>query len=129
MPILSKNAEKPASDVGAQREPRGAGSWIRHNWDCAIVLGFFTGRLLINLEAKPLMAFFAISYALFILMLLKRTAFFSTLVILFLIIDSMIGTYLATRAGQFGVDFWGTMGINLAIAALITRNIHHTFSH
>jgi len=73
------------------------------------------------------MAFFAISYALFILMLLTRTAFFSTVVVLFLVIDSMIVTYLATRAAHFGLDFWGTMAINLVILALITRNIHRAF--
>ncbi len=123
-------SDSNSPDAAPSRPTRsGAVAWVRNNLDCVIVLGFFAVRLVINIEAKPLMAFFAISYALFVVMLLRKTAFFSTLVILFLIIDSMIGTYLATRAGHFGVDFWGTMAINLVIAALITRNVHHTFPH
>lgn len=127
-PATRTDSNHPTQDPATS--PRtGVIAWARQNLDCAIVLGFFAVRLLINIEAKLLMAFFAISYALFIIMLLRKTAFFSTLVILFLIVDSMIGTYLATRAGHFGVDFWGTMAINLLIAALITRNVHHTFPH
>lgn len=118
------------TDAAVQRSHRpSALEWVKKNWDCSIVLVFFAVRLVINLEAKPLMAFFAVSYLLFIVMLLKKTALFSTLVILFLIVDSMIGTYLATKAGHFGADFWGTMAINLIMAAFITRNIHHSFSH
>lgn len=99
---------------------------IEH-WDLTLVFLFLAVRFVINLEMKPLFIFFAVSYLAFMIMLWHRTAFFSTLFVLFLTADSMIGTHLATRNNNFGIAFWGTMAVNAVVLILIVRNIHRYF--
>lgn len=88
------------------------------------ILGAFLAiRLVINIGPKPLSIFFAASYAVLLFLLFKYPACFTPLLIGFLLVDSMIGTYLFTSSGNLGFEYYATMGVNIffAIAALYAK--------
>jgi len=99
---------------------------IKKHLDWYIVLIFLAIRLIINLEIVRLSISFAVIYLIFITLLLTKTKFFSTLLILFLVIDSVIGTYLATIT-ELNSVYYGTMLVNLVIISILIRNRSKSF--
>ncbi len=101
------------------------------SWVLYLVFAFLVVRLFLNmdfiLDFKALSLFFALVYAFFIVMLAFRIRLFTSLFIVFLTIDSMIGTYLWTLKGFFAFEFYATMIINFAVIILIVQNLHRRF--
>ena len=62
-----------------------------------------------------------------IFMLAKKIKFFSTIFILFLTADSMVGTYLMAMGSLPLLEFYGTMAINFLIIILVMRDVHKNF--
>ena len=95
-------------------------------WDFYFILAFILLRLFLNLDFifnfNTLFLFFAVVYLLFFLMLVKRVSGFATLFVMILSIDSVIGTYLFTMAGNLGTEFYGTVAVNLIAIYLVVRN-------
>ncbi|MCH7568877.1 MAG: hypothetical protein IIA87_05650 [Nanoarchaeota archaeon] len=110
-----------------RRKKRGLLNNFKRHWDLYIVFIFIFIRLILNLQLKTLSIFFAVVYLIFILMLVKKTSYFSTLFVIFLAIDSMIGTYLFTLMNNLNFEYYGTMITNLIIIFLIVKNIHGHF--
>ena len=63
----------------------------------------------------------------FVLMLFFGTPLFTTLLILFLTIDSIIGTYLFVNGDLSNVIFYGTIIVNLIIIILLVQNFKKNF--
>ncbi len=101
---------------------------LKRHWDLYIIFAFLIIRLFLNMDFiinfKILSFFFAVVYVFFIVMLAMRYRVFSSLFIVFLTIDSMIGTYLWTLKGAFNFEFYATMIINFAIIVLVVQNIN-----
>jgi len=102
---------------------------IKKYGDWWLVLIFLIVRLLINLEPKIISVSFAIIYAVFVLMLFFETPLFTTLLVLFLTIDSMIGTYFFTNGDLSNTLFYGTIIVNLIIIALLVKNFKKNFKN
>jgi len=100
---------------------------IKKYGDWWLVLLFLLIRLIINLEPKTISISFAIIYAVFILMLFFKTPLFTTLLVLFLTIDSMIGTYFFANGDLASVIFYGTIIVNLVIIILLIQNFKKNF--
>lgn len=100
---------------------------IKKYGDWWIILIFLLVRLLMNFESKTISISFAIIYAVFVLMLFFETLLFTTLLILFLTIDSMIGTYLFANGDLSNIMFYGTIIVNLIIIFLLIQNFKKNF--
>jgi len=104
---------------------------VKRDWPLYVVFVFLLGRLFLNLdfilEFKLLSFSFAVIYLFLVAMLLYGARIFSTLFILFLTIDSMIGTYLFAMGSLGNMEFYGTMLINIVIMILILEGAHSRF--
>ena len=87
------------------------------HWTEAVIYIFCIMRILLNLQFEPLNIFFIIVYAVFLALFYYKLPFFKIAFILWLAIDSMIGTYLATIHG-FTLIYWGTMAVNLGMMVI-----------
>lgn len=85
-----------------------------------LIAVFILIRLALNLfpPITTLSMIFIISYLILGTLLMKKFKFFIHLFILFLYLDSIIGTYLFTSANNLGAEFYGTMIINAAFIIL-----------
>lgn len=103
----------------------------RENLDLIVVFVFLVIRLFLNmdfiLDFSVLSLFFAVIYLFFIFMLVKRIHFFSVAFVLFLTVDSMIGTYLFASGILENLEFYLTMLINFAIISIVIRNQNRIF--
>lgn len=95
---------------------------IGKHWEPLVIALFLVMRLLMNAEPAPLSLAFAVAYFMFLLLLLYRVSAAAPLLVLFLTLDSMVGTYLATQAQSFSPEYLGTMAVNLGIMAILVRN-------
>lgn len=102
---------------------------FKKHWDLYLVFLFLIIRLLINIEFSLLSLFFFFIYLFFLIILILRKKNFSLLFILFLALDNMIGTYLATIHNSFNFMYYGTMIINFVIMTIIIKNIHKDFKN
>lgn len=100
---------------------------IKKYGDWWLVLIFLVVRLIINLEPKIISISFVIIYAVFILMLFFKTPLFTTLLVFFLTIDTMVGTYFFTKGDLSNVIFYGTIIVNLIIIVLLVQNFKKNF--
>ena len=100
---------------------------FRQRWPFLLVLLFFLGRLALNLQLKPLQIFFAVSYVILILLMLVHKKSFFFLTIVFLFVDSLIGTYIFTTANNLGIEYFGTMIINLFFILLLIYDKKNNF--
>jgi len=101
--------------------------YLKKLWPWYLVLAFLLIRFTINLEFVYLSISFAIVYAFFFFLLIKEKPYFTTLFIIFLAIDSMIGTYLASTKLGFNYIYWGTVTVNFIIMFILLRNINNNF--
>jgi hypothetical protein len=92
---------------------------FKHNWLFYLIALFIIIRALLNISLEPLFLGFLISYIILFLLLIFKFKHFPIIFILFLYIDSLIGTYLFTSANNLGVEFYGTILIN-AIFIILT---------
>ena len=92
----------------------------KHSWIFYIILIFLAVRIILNLfpPISSLSIFFIISYTLLAILLLTKSKHFPILFILFLAIDSLIGTHLFTTNNNLGIEYYGTMLINLIFIIL-----------
>ena len=101
------------------------------HWDYYLILAFILIRLFLNLDFifnfNSLFLLFAIVYFIFFLMLTRHVGGFATLFVMFLSIDSVIGTYLFTMAGNLGAEFYGTIVVNLVAIYLVVKNSTGSF--
>lgn len=107
---------------------------IRRYWDYYLVALFILVRIIINIDRKPLMIFFALVHVALFLMLIYKTKYFVRIFVLFLAIDSMIGTYLATNPqfgmmAGFGLEFYSTMFVNFFFIWILITNRSKKFMH
>ena len=96
-------------------------------WDWAVIMIFLAIRLVINFENNVLSMFFAVVYAVFILMLLFGTPLFASPLVLFLTLDSIIGTYLFANNALPEIMYYGTMLVNFAIIVILIQNFNNRF--
>jgi len=92
---------------------------ISKRWDFLVVFVFLVIRLSLNIKLAPLFIFFAISYIILILFMFKYKKGFFAGIIIFLFIDSLIGTFLYTLNNNLGTEYFGTMLINLIMILII----------
>ena len=86
---------------------------LSKRWDFLVVFLFLLIRLSLNIKLAPLFVFFAVSYVILILfMFMYKKGFFAGTIV-FLFIDSLIGTFLYTTNNNLGLEYYGTMLINL----------------
>jgi len=87
------------------------------------LFAFLTGRLILNMDFifnfKLLSLFFAGVYLFLIFMLVRKISLFSIVFILFLTIDSMIGTYLMAKGILGNVEFYGTIFVNFLAMIIV----------
>ena len=91
---------------------------FKHNWLFYLIALFIIVRALLNISLEPLFLGFLISYAILFLLLIFRFKYFPIIFILFLYIDSLIGTYLFTSTNNLGMEYYGTMLINAVFIIL-----------
>lgn len=98
-------------------------------WDWWIVLVFLFARLVLNVFniTELLFLFFSVAYLVLIILQIKGARVFSILLIMFLYIDSIIGTYLFTLSGNLGAEFYGTIFVNGAVIFLVLLNFGRKF--
>jgi hypothetical protein len=111
---------------------------FKNHWDIYVIFAFLLIRFFLNFDFLSMMkghfltleVFFIVMYAFFFYMLYKRKKYFSTLFVLFLAIDSMIGTYLLLETTKIPHPalYWGTMAINMIIIAITVENVHKELS-
>lgn len=102
-------------------------NYLISHWDFSLILAFMIARIILNFEKKKLSMFFVAVYAVFIVWLLLNIPLFTTFFILFLTIDSMIGTYLATMMKKFDKVYFLTMLVNFVIIILLIQNFTGAF--
>jgi len=102
---------------------------FKKRWDWWLVIIFLIGRLLLNVSVEPLFMFFFVAYLILIIMQVTDYPFFTNVFILFLVADSMIGTYLFTLNNNFGIEFFGTMLLNFFFIALVVQNLNNSFKN
>jgi len=84
-------------------------------------------RVILNFGTDALSIFFMLANLILFFMLMFKKNAFSIIFILFITIDSMIGTYLATKSATFDWFYFGTMAINLLMIFLVVLNKHNKF--
>ena len=97
------------------------------HWDWWIVLIFLIISLVMNFNLTALSIFFAIIYAVFILMLFFGTPFFIVSLVMFLTMNSATNAYLFANGNLNSFIFYTLMGINLIIIGLLIQNYHKEF--
>ena len=96
-------------------------------WPWYLVLIFLLIRFIMNIEMIYLSIVFAVIYAFFFYLLITKKPYFTNLFIMFLSIDSMIGTYLALTSLGFNYIYWGTILVNFIIMFVLLRNTNKNF--
>ncbi|MEM3074894.1 MAG: hypothetical protein QW727_03060 [Candidatus Pacearchaeota archaeon] len=94
-----------------------------------IVLVFILIRLVLNLIPPLTILFisFAIIYLLFFVWQIKNYKYFLISLLIFLVIDSMIGTYFFLIENISNIEFYGTLVLNLIIILLLFFNPKNSF--
>jgi len=95
---------------------------LNKRWDFLVVFIFLIIRLLLNIKFAPLFVFFAVSYVILILFMFEYKKGFFAGAIIFLYIDSLIGTFLYTSNNNLGLEYLGTMIINLVMILILIYN-------
>jgi len=100
---------------------------LSKRWDFLVIFLFLLARLILNLKWTSLTIFFVISYVLLLVLMFtfKRAFFVGTIVFLF--IDSLIGTFLYTIWNEFGLEYFGTMAFNLIIILFLIFDMNGNF--
>lgn len=79
------------------------------------ILAFLLTRLVLNISPDPLFISFAIIYLILIVLFFKAPKTFTPIFVIFLIIDSIVGWYISNSMNNFGLEFYGTLTVNLLI--------------
>ncbi len=101
---------------------------ISKRWDFLIVFHFILIRLILNLKLTPLTIFFAVSYIILLVLMFTHKKSFFIAMIMFLFVDSLIGTILYTTWNNLGLEYLGTMGFNLIVVFLLIFDINKNFN-
>lgn len=100
---------------------------LSKRWDFVLVLLFLFGRLILNLELETLSIFFACSYLILISLMFLHKKSFVVATIMFLFIDSIIGTFLFTLKGNLNYEYFWTVFVNLIIVFFLVFDMRKNF--
>ena len=100
---------------------------LRKRWDFLVVFFFLLGRLFLNIELETLSIFFAVSYIILILLMFIHKKSFFIGAIMFLFIDTILGTILFTLKDNLNFEYFWTIFINLFIIFLLVFDMKGNF--
>ena len=112
------------------KKKRGFGEYffpLRKRWDFLVVFLFLLGRLFLNIGLEPLSVFFAASYVILILLMFTHKKAFFIGALMFLFIDSLLGTILFTLKNDLNFEYFWTMFVNLFIIFLLIFDMKGNF--
>lgn len=101
---------------------------LKKRWDFGLIFLFFLGRFILNLELETLSILFAVAYVILISLMFLHKKTFKVGAIMFLFIDSIIGTFIFTLSGNLSYEYFWIVLTNLIAVFLLVFDMKGNFS-